>query len=856
MNQPRTPGRLRPCALALAVALTLPALAAAQVKAQAQAPAAWPHVTSAVKKDPAIEARVAAILAGMTLAQKVGQITQAEIKTVTPDDVRRYYLGSVLNGGGSWPNNDKHARAADWLKLADAYYDASMATDMAIKVPMIWGTDAVHGHNNVYGATMFPHNIGLGAARDAQLVGAIGAATGKAVRATGIAWAFGPTVAVVRDDRWGRTYESYAEDPQLVRDYAGVYVKGMQGAFKDDANVIASIKHFMGDGGTENGVNTGITKAGEREMMTVQAPGYFSGLEAGAQTVMASFNSWTDVVTGTEHGKLHGSRRALTGILKDEMGFDGFVVSDWNGIGEVAGCSNDHCAAAINAGIDMAMVPNDWKAFIANTMQDVEAGRIPLARLDDAVSRILRVKLRAGVFDQRPSRNAHAGKDEALQARELARRAVRESLVLLKNQGPALPLARTARILVVGAAADSMAKQTGGWALTWQGTANTNADFPHADTILTGLKASGANVTYSADGKDVDPGKFDAVVAVIGEAPYAEGDGDIVPSGTLRHSSRYPEDLALLQAVHGKGKPVVTVFLSGRPLWVNDLLNLSDTFIAAWLPGTEGKGVSDLLVAPRQGKPFAFRGKLSFSWPQGVCQTPLNVGDKDYAPLFAYGYGLQAGKRSSIGQLDASFRAGGCSASNTWPVFGPADRASFPPRIRSGAAVQPLGQDLNATTSLPGIAVAVGQITTQQDARVVTWSGPATYEAYGARPLALPADFAKGAALRFDTLVQRAPTGKVTIAMACAAPAGCGAPLDATQLFTRLAGKGRQSVRIPLACFTARGAKLDAVTAPFSIASSGPFTAAFGNIDVLGSAQEAPSPQAAPAIDAACGELQ
>jgi len=864
MSIARIAAPLRRRHLALAVALALPLAAVAQGGQAVGQPGAsprltaWPHLASAIRKDPALEARVAAIVGKMTLEQKIGQMTQAEIKAVTPDEVRKYYLGSVLNGGGSWPNNDKHARAADWLALAEQYHQASMATDMAVKIPVIWGTDAVHGHNNVFGATMFPHNIGLGAARDPQLVEAIGAATGRAVRATGIAWAFGPTVAVVRDDRWGRTYESFSEDPQLVHDYAGRYVKGMQGAFRDQANIVASIKHFLADGGTENGVNTGVSKASEREMMNIHAPGYFSGLEAGAQTVMVSFNSWVDTETGTDHGKLHGSRRAMTEILKERMGFDGFIVTDWNGHGEVAGCRNDHCPQAINAGVDMVMVPNDWKAFIANTVEDVKAGRIPMARIDDAVTRIVRVKLRAGLFDKSPARNVYAGRDDALEARELGRRAVRESLVLLKNQGPALPLAAGKRILVVGAAADSMSRQTGGWALTWQGTANTNADFPKADTILAGLKAAGANVTYSADAKGVDPARFDAVIAVIGEAPYAEGDGDIVPSGTLRHSSRYPEDLALLQAVHGKGKPVVTVFLSGRPLWVNDLMNLSDSFIAAWLPGTEGKGVSDMLVAPKSGKPHEFTGKLSFSWPKGVCQTPLNVGDKDYAPLFAWGYGLKRGERSTLGRLDTAYQAGGCVATNSWPVFGPADRASFPQRLRSGGQVAALGQDLNATTSLPGISAAVAQINSQQDARLVTWTGPASYETHGSRPLALPAAIANGGSLRFDTLVQAAPAGKVTIAMACGEGSGaCGTPLDASKLFQRLAGKGRQSVRIPLACFTARGADLARVTAPFSVTSSGAFAAAFGNVDVLGGgAQPAPAANAAPVVDVACGELQ
>jgi beta-glucosidase len=493
------------------------------------------------------------------------------------------------------------------------------------------------------------------------------------------------------------------------------------------------------------------------------------------------------------------------------------------------------------------MVPDDWKAFIANTTKQVEAGEIPMARIDDAVTRILRVKLRAGLFGKRPAQNVHAGKDEALRARELGRRAVRQSLVLLKNEGPALPLRRGSRILVVGKSADSLSNQSGGWSLTWQGTANTNADFPHADSILAALKAAtgSANVRYSSDGRGVDVADYDAVVAVIGETPYAEGDGDIGPSGTLRHSSRYPEDLAVLETVAGKGKPVLTVFVAGRPLWVNDLLNLSDTFIAAWLPGSEGKGVSDLLVAGP--KRYDFTGTLSFSWPQSVCQTSLNAGSADYAPLFKLGYGLRAGTRSALGKLDTRFPAGGCGSSNSFPVFSQADRASFPLAIRSGAQVRPLGADLNATIALPGVSVQTSQINTQQDAKQVSWTGPATVEARGSKPMVLPPAAAKDGALRFDTIVSGAPAGKVTLAMACAA--GCGAPLDATRLFTRLAGKGKQAVAIPLACFSARGVDLARVEAPFVLASDAAFSAAFTNIEIAGGA----------ALDAGavrCEELQ
>ncbi|MEH6433619.1 glycoside hydrolase family 3 protein [Massilia sp. DD77] len=813
--------KLRSLVLALAVALPAHTI-------QAAAPtAAWPKTGSAIQHDAALEKRVAEIVGKMTLAQKIGQMTQPEIKAATPADVTRYYLGSVLNGGGSWPNNNKHATAKEWLALAQAYHEASMKTDMAVKVPVIWGTDAVHGHNNVPGATLFPHNIGLGAARNPKLVREIGAATAKAVRATGIAWVFGPTLAVVRDDRWGRTYESYAEDPAVVKRYAGEYVKGMQGAFKSDANTVATAKHFIGDGGTENGKDRGVTKVSEAELLGIHGQGYLTALGAGAQTVMASFNSWTDTATGVEHGKLHGSKVALNDILKNKMGFDGFVVSDWNGIGEVAGCRNDSCPQAINAGIDMIMVPDEWKAFIANTIKQVESGEIPMARIDDAVTRILRVKLRAGLFDKSPAQNAHAGKDEAMQARALARQAVRESLVLLKNEGPALPLARGKKLLVVGKSADDLSNQSGGWSLTWQGTANTNADFKHADTILAGIRAAAgaANVSYSLDARNVDVSSFDAVIAVIGERPYAEGDGDIGLSGTLRHSSRYPEDLAVLRKVAGKGRPVITVMVSGRPLYTNDLLNLSDTFIAAWLPGSEGKGVSDLLVAG--AKAYDFRGKLPFSWPKSACQTRLNVGDKDYAPLFAYGYGLNKASRSRLGKLDESIPAGGCGVSNTYPIFSQADRASFPLTIRAGQQSTVLGADLNASFALPGIVVTTSQVNTQQDAKLVSWTGPATFEARGARPMALPAAASDKAALRFDTIVQAAPAGKVAMAMQ-------GATIDATALFKRLAGKGKQSVKIPLACFP--GLDLAKVDTPFSITSDAAFAAAFTNIEIAGGA--------------------
>jgi beta-glucosidase len=624
----------------------------------------WPAITSAIPKDSAMESQIAQIVAGMTLPQKIGQMTQAEIKSITPAEVTQYYIGSVLNGGGSWPGNKKHAAVTDWLALADSLYNASMATNMAVKIPIIWGTDAVHGHNNVYGATLFPHNIGLGAAHDPDLVRRIGVATARAVRATGIDWAFAPCLAVVRDDRWGRSYEGFSEDPAIVNQYAGQIVSGFQGTLATDANLLVTAKHFMGDGGTDKGKDQGVTMASMNDMINIHGQGYYSALGAGAQTAMASYSSWTNASLGINVGKMHGSQYMLTDVLKTKMGFDGFVVSDWNGIGQVPGCVNSSCSQAINAGIDLVMVPDEWKTFISNTIQQVQSGQIPMSRIDDAVTRILRVKMRAGLFSgKKPSQRTDAGNAAALQARALAREAAQKSLVLLKNNGNVLPLSRGSKILVVGKSANNLPNQTGGWSLTWQGTGNNNADFPNSDTILAGIQeaAGAANVTYSSNGRGVSVSNFDAVIAVIGETPYAEGSGDIGPTATLEHSSRSPEDLSVLKVVTGKGKPVITVLLSGRPLYVNNLLNRSDAFVAAWLPGTEGKGVSDVLFRDAAGNINKdFTGTLSLSWPKSACQTPLNAGDAGYSPLFPLGYGLTYADTTTVPQLNETSVSGGC----------------------------------------------------------------------------------------------------------------------------------------------------------------------------------------------------
>ncbi|HVU31518.1 MAG TPA: glycoside hydrolase family 3 protein, partial [Sphingomicrobium sp.] len=455
-------GRRRPrVILCLAATLLTPAASAATN---------WPSA-SVPATDPALEARARSIVAGMTLEQKVGQMTQADIRSITPDDVRHYYIGSILNGGGAWPAMNMHSSVEDWVKLSDAFYRASMSTDMKVKVPVIWGTDAVHGHNNVYGATLFPHNIGLGAAHDPKLLERIGEATAAQVRATGITWAFAPTLAVVQNPRWGRTYESYSSDPALVKSYAEAMVSGLQGKLGSPTSVVATAKHYLGDGGTWHGKDQGETRTSEADLYATHAAGYYGALKANVRTVMVSYSSFTDTASGKSWGKMHGNSYLVGDVLKKRMGFNGLVVSDWNGVEQVPGCTKSHCPQAINAGIDMVMVPDDWKQFISSTIADVRAGRIKMSRIDDAATRIIRVKLETGLFDSSPATGPHPDSSvlHSPEVRDLARQAVRESLVLLKNERGALPLRPDAKVLVVGKGADSLPMQAGGWSLTWQG---------------------------------------------------------------------------------------------------------------------------------------------------------------------------------------------------------------------------------------------------------------------------------------------------------------------------------------------------------------------------------------------------
>lgn len=801
----------------------------------------WPRVTSRIQSSKKVEQRVAALLRTMTLAEKVGQMTQPEIAAITPEEVKAHHIGSVLNGGGSWPGGNKRATPADWLSLADAYWEASVAANPRTRIPVMWGIDAVHGNSNVFGATLFPHNIGLGAAHDPCLIRDVHSATAAAVRATGQDWAFAPTLAVVRDDRWGRTYEGFSEDPRITRAYGYEAVKGLQGKHPNgigEDGVIGTAKHFLGDGGTLGGKDQGVNPSSEDEMRNIHAQGYYGALAAGAQTVMVSFNSWVNEELGIDERKLHGSEYAMTGILKGKIGFDGLIVSDWNGIGQIPGCTNSSCAQAINAGVDIVMVPHDWRQFISNTIAQVESGEIPMGRIDDAVTRILRVKVRYGLFEQpKPSLRKHAGSTDALEARALARRAVRESQVLLKNDGGVLPLARTSKVLVVGKSADSMQNQTGGWTLSWQGTGNTNEDFPNGTTILGGLREvlGEANVTFSETGEGIDPSAYDAVVAVIGETPYAEGVGDL-GKRSLEAARLYPNDLALLDRVSGKGAPVVTLFVAGRPLYVNKELNRSDAFVASWLPGTEGGGVADVLV---EGE-HRFTGKLSYSWPKTPCQTPLNVGDEDYDPLFAFGYGLRSGESSNVGRLDEASEArcgssgGGGTATEDLELFNRVDVSPYKSYIGSpdNWGGTEIGSDVNAVVSHRNINVRTSDVNVQQDARKVQWMGTGPGQFYISDPAGgsdLRAYLNAKSALVFDTIVTQAPTARTVLSMHCVWP--CYSEVEATKLFSDLAATGQKStVKIPLECFNNGALDFENVNTPFLVYTEGALTAAFANV--------------------------
>ena len=678
----------KPAGKSKPVALNTPSLPASLVSASPADiassddvhPEIWPLIAPA-PRDPAVEAEVNRLLSQMTLEEKVGQMLQPDMKAVTLADVTQYHLGSILNGGSSAPNMDLRAPPQDWLALADQFYSASMAVAPGSPaIPIMWGIDAVHGHGHIVGATLFPQNIGLGAMRDPDLVRRIGEITAQEIRVTGQDWTFAPTIAVVRDDRWGRTYEGYSEDTDLVSENAAAMVEGLQGTpgtpdFLRNGHVLASIKHYIGDGATDGGVNAGNSTYSETGLRDLLAPPYEAAIKAGAQNVMVSYSSWRGI-------HMHARRGLVSDVLFGRLGFDGFVISDYDGIAFDPGCTAWDCPQSVDDGIDMVMTGTNWKQLYANLIDEARSGRIPMARIDEAVARILRVKLRAGLLSEgKPSSRPFAGHYELLgspEHREVARQAVHESLVLLKNDGGLLPLSPRSHVLVAGDGAQNMGKQTGGWTITWQGTGTTRADFPHAATVYEGIKANvesnGGTVTYSENGSFSE--RPDVAIVVFGENPYAEGAGDIK---TLEYQPGDKRDLKLLQSLQAQGIPVVAVFLSGRPLYVTPEINASNAFVAAWEPGSEGEGISDVLFSKPDGSvAYDFRGKLSFSWPRSPDQSPLNVGTEPYDPLFAFGYGLTYATPRNIGKLpEASVPAPAEGVAAILPAAVPVPAASL-----------------------------------------------------------------------------------------------------------------------------------------------------------------------------------
>jgi beta-glucosidase len=572
------------------------------------------------------DAHARQILGQMTLAEKIGQMTQPDKNYLqNPDDIVNYSLGSVLSGGDSDPKTGNDL--ISWTDMYDGYQERAL--HMRLHIPLLYGVDAVHGHNNVIGATVFPHNIGLGCTRNAGLIEKAAQVTSEEVRATGINWAFAPCVAVPQDIRWGRTYEGFSQDPNIVKTLGPAAVKGLQRASLDDpAAVLACSKHYVADGGTKwgtgrFGLDQGDAEIDEATLRTVFLPGYLSTVEAGVGSIMPSYSSWNGV-------HCSGSKKLLTDLLKNALGFDGFVISDYGAINQLPGTYKEQIQTSINAGMDMVMVPDKYVEFIQLLRELATEGKVPISRIDDAVLRILRVKIAMGLMNRNRSpladRSLHRNFGSP-EHRAVARDCVRQSLVLVKNDGGILPLSKGAgQIHVCGKSADNIGNQCGGWTIYWQGK---SGEPTIGTTILSGIRTAagvGAKITYSEDGSGAAGAKIG--IAVIGEKPYAEMFGD---RAELRLDT---EDLGVISRMKSQGLRVIVVLISGRPLIIDELLPQADAIVAAWLPGSEGDGVADVLFGA-----YKPTGKLSFSWPKGS-STSFHVGDSGYQTLFQLGYGL------------------------------------------------------------------------------------------------------------------------------------------------------------------------------------------------------------------------
>ena len=570
---------------------------------------------------------VDSLLKQMTIDEKIGQMTQVDQQFLNDiSDISKYGFGSLLSGGGSTPKvNEPQA----WAEMYDKYQQEALSS--RLKIPLLYGIDAVHGHNNVVGATIFPHNIGLGATRDAKLVESVARATALEVAATGIDWDFAPCLAVPNDYRWGRTYEGFSEDTELVTELGNAAILGYQSTNIDNPNsVLACAKHFIGDGGTLFGtglngkIDRGNLAISEEELRKTHLPPFEKAIESGVATFMAAYNTWNDV-------RCHANKYLLTDLLKDELGFKGFVVSDWAAIEQIPGDYKSDIIISINAGIDMVMVPGavrfgneSYEKFMSLFKQSIEDGSIPMSRVDDAVRRILLIKKQSGLFERPFSDQqllAHVGSQKH---RDIAREAVRKSLVLLKNDNSLLPLPKNGKkIIVAGRGANNIGMQSGGWTISWQGEMENKTE---GTSVLDAIKLAvdpNVSVQFSEDGKNVEG---DIAVVVIGEEPYAEMEGD---RDDLKLNKK---DLDVIKYLKNKNIPVVVVLFSGRPMIITDEIDQWDSLVAAWLPGTEGQGISDVLFGD-----YNPTGKLSFSWPKSINQFPITKSD---SYLFDFGYGL------------------------------------------------------------------------------------------------------------------------------------------------------------------------------------------------------------------------
>ena len=784
------------------------------------------------------------ILEQMTLEEKIGQVIQADIGSVTPEEVQKYNLGSILTGGNSAPGGGKTAEWREWVALADAMWLASTDTsDGGVGIPAIWGTDAVHGHNNLQSATIFPHNIGLGATRDTGLLERIGAVTAHEVRATGLDWVFAPTVAVARDYRWGRTYESYSENPKVVSDLGASLILGLQGKpetdnYLGDKKIIATAKHFVGDGGTQFGIDKGDTIVTDQELRNIHAYPYKRAFQNDVQSVMASFSS----VNGT---KMHENKPYLTDMLRDEMNFNGFVVGDWNGHAEIPGCKATNCPDAFLAGVDMYMAPESWKGIYESLKSQVESGDVPIARLDEAVLRVLQAKVNAGIFEAGLPSQRQETKQESLgtkEHRKVAREAVRKSLVLLKNNNLALPIKPKANVMVVGAIAKSMKHQTGGWTLSWQGNDNANDEFKTGETIYSGLESAitqtGGTISWSPDGSyDQKP---DVAIVVFGEDPYAEFHGDRMD---LIYEFEGDSNLNILKQLKADGVPVVAIFISGRPLWVNSHINLSDAFVAAWLPGTEAGGIADVIVASADGAPqFDFVGKLPFSWP--VEETGQLVRKND-GSAFQFGYGLNYGDNVQLGALPVS------------DVLQKPEKDFSGQIIVKGKAAEPLkfylGDLTNSNTPAPMLNLKSlgGSLTSsgtdyqaQEDSRKLSWANDNLADASArlARPFNITQMPDYGLlALSMTLKLSKAGDDEFVIGMICGE--ACIGSLAISSFLTDLPRDEWQEVKIPLSCFVSKGLDPTKVEVPLFMQAKQGWELSVHNAELVSSDELTSCPQ-------------